>query len=514
MIAARPDDAATRARRRRSADAQVGQAAIHLARGKTDDAIAGFTAAIAAYDRLLREAPPGGDDDLALGAAMAHDKFGDLYRPRGHTDEALGQFRAALDLREAVAARKPGDKSVQAMIARSRHEIGTVEIAAGHTADALGELGKSISILRELLHTDPDELQWQAQLEQVLEELASFQRQIGELSDAVATYKTALPVVENLVRRDPMNTQWQRDRGILLSDFGFALLAQGDYPGAIDDFTKSIANHEALLQLQHDDTRWVVDLSRTYGRRGDAYLAAGDVPAAIADYTKARDQRDALLAKDPTNPVWRRTAAWGYHKLATGLAERAGKGDLDQAIALQRRAIALRVDLVKQVAHQSQIQDELAQSQIVLGTLLVEHGPATFDEGAALLDQGIELSQSMVDADPVDASWKQTLVKGLVARGEAYRKRGDHARATADLERAVVAAGAASAKAPDNAEWTTELAEAHWGLSRCLASESPPDPTRARAEAATARDLLDELAKSNRLSAEFRALSTEVHGGL
>jgi tetratricopeptide (TPR) repeat protein len=510
-IAASPDDPATAARRRRSADALVGQGRVHLARGSTDAAISAFTAGIAAYDRMLHDTPD--DADLALGAARAHDQFGDLYRPRGHVDEALAQFRAALELREAVAARKPDDRDVQAQIARSHHEIGTVDIAAAHSADALAELAKSIAILKGLLAKDPDEPRWQAQLEQVLGELASFQRQLGELDEAIATYEAALPVVELLVRRDTLNTQYQRDRGNLLSDFGFARLDQGDYAGAIDDFTKSIANHEALLQLQQGDTRWVVDLSRTYGRRGDAYLAAGNVPAAIADYTKARDQREALLAKDPTNPVWRRTAAWGYHKLATGLAVRGGKGDVDEAIALQRKALDLRTELVKQIVHQSQVQDELSQSQVVLGDLLATHG--SLDEGLALLDAGIDASQALVDADPLDAAWKQTLVRGLVARGEAYRKRGDHVRATADLERAVVAAGSAAAKAPRNAEWQTELAVAHWGLARCLRDDSALDSRlRAAAEATTARDLLDQLQKSGRLSAEFTALSAEVRGGL
>ncbi|HTJ47685.1 MAG TPA: protein kinase, partial [Kofleriaceae bacterium] len=507
MIAAHPDDPANGARRRRSADALVGQGAIHLARGKTDDAIKAFTAGIDEYDRLLREHAD--DDELALGAARAHDKFGDLYRPRGHVDEALAQFRAALDLRESVAAREPKNQDVQAMIARSHHEIGTVEIAAGHSANALKELDKSIDILRGLLAKAPDTLGWQAQLEQVLEELASFQRQIGELDAAIATYQNALPVVESLVRRDPMNTQWQRDRGVLLSDFGFALLDSGDYAHAIEDFTKSIENHEALLALQPDDTRWVVDLSRTYGRRGDAYLATGDVALAIADYTKARDQRDQLLAKDATNPVWRRTAAWGYHKLATGLASRNGKGDLDQAIALQRKALEVRVELVKQIANQAPIKDELAQSQVILGGLLVKHGE--LDEGLQLLDTGIELSQAMIDGDSTNASWQQTLVRGLVARGEAFRKRGDHARATADLERALVAAGAAAQKAPQNAEWQTELAIAHWGLARCLRGD---DDHRATAEAGAAHDLLERLATSGRLSAEYKSLRMEVSGGL
>src|SRR5205823_10682288 len=44
LIAAHPDDPATRARRRDSADAVVGQGGVHIARGHTDAAVQAFTA--------------------------------------------------------------------------------------------------------------------------------------------------------------------------------------------------------------------------------------------------------------------------------------------------------------------------------------------------------------------------------------------------------------------------------------------------------------------------------------
>jgi len=506
-VAADPDGPQAAALERRIAVTGLAVGGALQARGRIDDATLAYREALAVFDRLL--AADADDADTLLGAADGHDRLGDLLRNPGDVERAMREYQIARGQRERVVDRYRDDRRARYDLSTSHLKIAAVHEERGDTSQALAEYRACAQLRGALVDADPDNTGWQQGLAYVETSIGDLQRELGDIPAAIASYEATLPTMDRLVRRDPSNTSWRRDRGNLLSNLGFALLDQGDARRALERHRAAIANHEELLVRDPDNTSWQIDLSRMHTRAGDALLHTGDVAAALASYETARAMRAALVARDPHNGVWQRSLAWSHQKIGGALAVRGGDGDVDRAIAEHREALRIRDELVRATPQHAGLRNELAGSEILVGRLLVRAGAG--DDALGLLGRGIGRARDLVAGDPVNLEWKETLVMGLVARGDARRRAGDVTLARADLEQALAIAEAAAALAPSSALWQATQAEARWDLARCL--RGPGEADRAARLAAAARDALDRLAADGRLGSDRRALYQDVRRG-
>jgi serine/threonine protein kinase len=493
LVRREPDAPETPLRQGAIAHATVLIGQIYQARGKIDDALAAYQDAASVYAEARGAAPR--DRDLLRGAADAHDRIGDLLRNRGAAEDAIGEYGRARDLRQDAIDLGGGAtdpmSADEAMAVRfdlstSDMKLGSAEQARGATRAALDHYRAAVKRREELVESAPDRLAFQHGLSYVRSVLGDLLRETGALSEARAAYEAALASLELLVRRDPDNTEWRRDRGNVLANIGFVLYDLGDPETALERYRASLDNHEVLTARDPENASWQVDVSRTHTRAGDAHLHRGDVDAALASYRESLRIRAALVARDPKNPPWRRALAWSHHKLGGALPF---AGQLDAAIEAAREAQTIRQGLVDAAPHHAGQKNELALAELMLGRLELRKGrPA---QAEAHLDRAIELGRELVDADPDNLEWKETLVGALIDRG------GEGSREALELATPIAAA------LPESTVWQVLLADAHWEVAQ-LGDRA----LHVRA----ARAILDELAKSGRLGFEQAELARAVRG--
>jgi tetratricopeptide (TPR) repeat protein len=455
-------------------------------RGQLAEESARLAAAKQEYEALLTADPT--SVDLLLGAAETHDRLGDLLRNEGKVDEAFDEYSEAKAERERATSQGNGKVTEEKMALSTSHlKLGSVYQNRGESSTALDEYKKALKLREELLAVTPDDVVLRQRVLDVVDQLAELERQVGDDDAAIAAYRKALPVTQSLVRRDPTNTEWARQRGNLLADLGFALIDSGEFKDGLAQLEAAIAVQKDLLARDPKSARYKVDLSRSYTRSGDGYLDAGQTADAEAWYRKGLELRKELAEQDPKSVPYRRSLAFSYAKLASAASQ---AGNPPQAIELQEQALALRQQLVVESPSQGGFKDELSSSEAELGRLLAGKDGKRATE---LVDKAVERERMLVDGDPINSAWKQTLVQALLAR--ATLQRGTPARGET-LAQALQIATEAARRAPQNARWPGALAEIHEGLA-----ESAHDAATAAAEWKAARELLEPLANAGRLPA-------------
>jgi len=461
-------------------------AQIYQERGNSLDAHKSFEHARDEYDALAKEQPA--SREIMLASAENLDVLGDMLRHEGKVDEAFDEYTEAKSLRDKAASQGNGTVTEEVMALSASHlRIGGIYQARGASQLAIDEYKTALRLRESVLHGEPDNVEIQKKVLDTEEQMAQLSSSLGDEKSAIEAYRRALPVMEQLARRDPTNTDWAYQRGNVLADLGLALADSGDYKEALAHFGQALAIQQELTTRDPRGNRYQIALGRSYIRSGDVHLYLGETDQAMQQYKLAQDVRKALVDRDATSVAFRRAYAGAYAKLGQAYVQ---KNDIARAVDLEEQALELRAKLVIDSPANGGFKNELAVTKIVLGQLLVAKDPK---RGNELLDAGLALSRALVQGDPINLEWRETLVQGLIARG---RLPGSFATRAVALKEARSIAEEAVLRAAQNVQWPGYLAEVHTGLA-----ELATDPHLAADEWKQVRDLLEPLAKAGRLPA-------------
>ncbi|HEY1553713.1 MAG TPA: serine/threonine-protein kinase [Kofleriaceae bacterium] len=468
-------------------DSDAGE--IYQERDQLDQAIQQFTEAKREWDQLHDERPR--ERELLLGAADTHDRLGDLLRRQGKIDQAFTEYSEAKTEREAARALGNGQVSEEIGALSSSHlKLGSIYQLRGESSLALDEYRTALKYREQRLASEPDNVVAQEKLLEVEVPLGDLERAVGDDAAAIATYEQALPVTAGLVRRDASNANWQRERGNLLADMGFTQIDAGHYKDALGNLGLAIELQKDLVARDPKSTRYRVDVSRSYTRAGDADLDLGQTEDALAEYKRALDIRKELLDKDQTSVPFRRSVAFSHAKLAAAYAL---SGDLADAIATHEQAYAIRQDLVAGAPAEGGFKNELASSEIELGRLVAAKDGK---RGLELVASGLGRARDLVENDPINNEWKETLVRGLLARAAVAQVAADAATVDRSLAEAVRVVLPAHQLAPQNVQTACLLGEVE--IERATTAKDP----KAQASAwKAALEALQPLAADGRLPA-------------
>ena len=473
-------------------------AQIYQERGNSLEAHKSFEHARDEYDALAKEQPT--SREIMLASAENLDVLGDMLRHEGKVDEAFDEYTEAKRLRDKAASQGNGMVTEEVMALSASHlRIGGIYQVRGASQLAMDEYKTALRLRESVLHSEPDDVEIQKKVLDTEEQMAQLSSSLGDEKSAIEAYRRALPVMEQLSRRDPTNTDWAYQRGNVLADLGLALADSGDYKEALAQIGQATAIQQELTTRDPKGNRYQIALGRSYIRSGDVHLYLGETDQAMQQYKLAQDVRKVLVDRDVTSVAFRRAYAGAFAKLGQTYVQ---KNDLARAIDMHEQALELRAKLATDSPANGGFKNELAVTKIALGQLLVTKDPK---RGHELVDAGLASARALVQGDPINLEWRETMVQGLIARA---RLPGPGAARTAALVEARTIAGEAVLRAAQNVQWPGYLAEVHTGLA-----ELATDPHIATAEWKQVRDLLEPLAKAGRLPAPRLPLLDRARAG-
>jgi tetratricopeptide (TPR) repeat protein len=307
----------------------------------------------------------------------------------------------------------------------------------------------------------------------------------GRLPAAMAAFRRARTLGHDLVARNPANEKWQKEYLEADSWIGQVLLDQGKPDMALPMWREGQRLTAVQLRLHPESKDWQQSLAVSDHDVGTVLEALGDLAGALRAYRDSLTLERQLAAADPKNLQLQSEIA-GTLAFVSNCLER--QGDLAGALAERRGYLDIQEKLAERDPGNPDMRFDAAVARGFLANLLVTLGKR--DDARALYGKGLDTLESLASQDPDNALWQRWLAAFHSALGALAVADGNPAASFEPLGKARRILDALVAKDPTNSDWRLQLGVCR---NRTAAAFERFDLRRARAEAATAREILSPL---------------------
>ncbi|MEO8189469.1 MAG: serine/threonine-protein kinase [Acidobacteriota bacterium] len=247
-----------------------------------------------------------GDPGLQRELAAAYQKVGDVQGDRsaanlGDTSGALKSFRKALEIRDSLAAKSPGDGKLAGELATTLDSVGDALSQTGDKPGAMDAFRRSLKIRETLVAADPKGIVPRRALATSYHRIASSLSDDGEYADALPVWRKESELFEAIWRETPNDRRAQRNVALACKYTGAALESLHDFTAALGLYERAVLLDEARVAADPTDATAKADLSYGYGALSICVMSMGDLDCGLRTYRKAFDIRKGLADADPTN---------------------------------------------------------------------------------------------------------------------------------------------------------------------------------------------------------------------
>jgi tetratricopeptide (TPR) repeat protein len=361
----------------------------------------------------------GGDRRAVLQAERERsstiERRGDLRREEGQLDEALGDFREALAMRERLVTEVPADDDAQRIVGLSRNRIGRVLRRQGKLKAALAEFQSAQAIFEKLRLAVPDEAGRQSDVGVTLTEMADVLRDLGQGNEALKAAREAAAIFGKLNRK--ASAGWRQRSSYARSQIGEILRAQGKLEEALAEHQASLELMRQLSEEEPENATALREYSVACDHVGDLLSLLKRDGEALAIFQKGMEIAKRLVAQDPANTGWQRDLIVGgnklgdFHYFANQLAE---------AEKAYRESFAIAERLTKLDPTNALWQRDLSTCHAKLGDLHMDRKEV--EKAVAEFRASLELRRKLLAQEPANGQTGLDVAMAASRVGDALLK--------------------------------------------------------------------------------------------
>ncbi len=263
--------------------------------GDTAGALVSLAKATAIREQIA--ATTGKDDDLAaLAGVLMESSYLRSTQPEG-----LRDIERTIELREALAARAPGDARRQRGLANAYLSLGELLKARGQYRDALPHLRRAVATYERLHAADPTSEVDKRNAALGAKYLGSALQKTDDFPGAAEQYRRAIALDGMRVAAAPFDTQAKLDLSYSIASLANVQNTAGDHAGALAAYRQALALRQAIASADPKNATARAAVARAHHTVGRVLGDMGDGLAHIAELTRAADIYDALIAADPAD---------------------------------------------------------------------------------------------------------------------------------------------------------------------------------------------------------------------
>ncbi|MBV8232796.1 MAG: serine/threonine protein kinase [Planctomycetaceae bacterium] len=402
------------------------------------------------------------DPAIRQETARAHGRLGDIQEMFSDYVEAERSYQQAIQLQKALVDRSPARADYGLDLARSLTSLGVLLKKANRFQESETTLRAALA-LRERLAAAPsgDPGPQQALADSRYQLATLLARLPGRLAEDEQTFRAALALQGKLVATARDKPEYRRDLARYLNNWGMLLEATGRLEDAEDAYREAMTIQEALVSEAPTvaGRRW--QLARTSSNLGVLLAATRRPREAEAAALRARELLATLAAEFPNVPTYTQELAATYNNL--GLFWKTGTPA--KAEDAFQRALALLEELAAHFPNMPDHRQRLALTYLNLGTLLEASDPL---EAERACRKALDLQDRLVADFPRIPEYQDALGYTLYSLSYLAQRRGEFAGARRRLDQAIRHQRAALAANPRNDSYRLHLRDSLGMLAETL----------------------------------------------
>ncbi len=287
--------------------------------------------------------------ELAAGYKRIGDVQGYQFSANmGETASALGSYRKALAIRQAIFAAHSNNVDDALAVAESLQDMAETLLASGDTSAAVKNIQQAVAISEPLERAHPNDLKVLSQLRDSYQTEADILAgnfnlsNLGETAMALAYREKELKIAERISAMQPKDLNIQRTTAVTITRMGDQLLLNGEWRKASEYYRRARDSFEQLAS-QSPSARVLDNLHGIYTRLQQVEMWSGKANEAVGTNRKALLLSARMSHDDPSNSYEKLVLAGDYGNLADSLSR---AGVKREAASFSQQAIDLMAELV------------------------------------------------------------------------------------------------------------------------------------------------------------------------
>ncbi len=321
------------------ADWQKGAAMLHQRIGELSDPEqreSHFREAVALWRQLAGGLTTQTLAQEPLAGALA--RLGDLELILGQSTEALDLYRETLARLEPLAAADPPRADLQQAVSATYQRMADAQLKLNNAREALLWADKDLQTYGDLGGIGRAAPARQRDAASSLDRRAQALDLLGRSQEALAVFQHGAELLEKAVVKDPAEPSWQRDLAAMRENMGKLLGRLGESDRAIDQFWQALQIRERLATSQ-EDPGWLSELTEAYRRSSQLMLHIDRV-------TEAREMAEQYLLSASINADASKDKLSRMRRaLGTVCWSAVNDGQFERAVWVGRRAVELSPQL-------------------------------------------------------------------------------------------------------------------------------------------------------------------------
>jgi tetratricopeptide (TPR) repeat protein len=273
--------------------------------------------------------------------------------------EGLQSYQAAVDIDEQLAKEDPSDLLVQDYLSVHYGGIGTACYYMKRWPQCLEANQKAVTGVEKLARENPRVTRYQSNLAQRLVNLGQIQLVRLQVDKSLENLQRAVDVAEGGLREFPDETEFHYALGQALQSRAHCMEIRGRTQEMITDLERAVAEQRQAVERAPDMMVYSQALGTHWFQLGIAQARMGQAAKARPSWQQAARVWEGYASAHPADRGYRYRMVGKLLLLAQA---QAGARLEDDAVATQRRALALAEELVRAQPENQQFQAIRAQA--------------------------------------------------------------------------------------------------------------------------------------------------------
>jgi tetratricopeptide (TPR) repeat protein len=357
-------------------------------------------------------------------------KISDTDILAGDPDAALGNLQSADQILQSFPASEQNDKDWLSRAYQTAYKIGDIKASQNKLDEAIVEYKHAVEIAKQLAERQPDNMERQCNVPFLLNKIGDIYKIRRRWAPALNTYNDSYTVGEHLMKGHPADPKALKTTADAMARIADALSDMTLLADAREEYNLTIGIQEALVQSYPDNNTYLSNLSSSHRGLGNAYLGSGRIGEALNEYRKAQQDEEKLSHNDESNTEWKVALARDHMSIGDACAttdETKKSFDLACAEDNYRQAAGIRDALADKAPARADWQTAAAKSHRALGTVLAQE--QKFEAAAAEFKAEADHDGQLAKSQPLNADYQAALADAFDHFGDALAQAGKNGEA-------------------------------------------------------------------------------------
>jgi eukaryotic-like serine/threonine-protein kinase len=341
----------------------------------------------------------------------------------------------ALKYYEDFVQRHQDDTDLRAELAAATLRVGEITDQIGAKGEAVKAFQTASSIYESLAGADPSpsNRSYRAGQGRCLVRIAMIQFEQGQSDESLRSFERSNALLDQLERERPGDPATRADSALAHHYLSLALLNRGKPEEAIRHQRTAIELRKALAEEFPTKLSYQIELARSFTNLGFIHMRGGQLTEAFDSASRANAIQRTLVVEHPEDPKLRHTLALSTQGMASILNT---LGRWKESRPLFVESVEIMSQVVSENPAVTEFRRALATGAVELGQSLVDHDE--IDAGLVAFAKARDQSETVRRTNPNDVRNINTLASIHRGIGKTLAKQGKTADALASLHEAIV----------------------------------------------------------------------------